>query len=319
MTKPWSGALQSHVQGWTTRIGKYWPQFAYHFTGVRNAAAILQTGALLSRNEAIRRGLMVQDNAAASVIAGTAPSHLDFARLYFRPRTPTQFHNEGFVPAHERTQLHAHCAVPVFFLFDFVSVAALDEAQFSTGNLGSATSQLGSSQEFFEALPFADIFSTGGMAGRQRELTNRRAAEVVVPTALPLEPNLRAVVCRSIAERQTLVHLMPVELRQRWDRWIRAANDTQLFERRGVYIESVSAIEELLSVRFNPVVRGPFTLEVMLRIDGRTAFVHRDAAWSSSPLTLMIPNATDKVAEVTISLDGELAFVGLVHFETLPF
>lgn len=36
--------------------------------------------------------------------------------LYFRPRTPTQFHNEGIRPPLQRGQSGAHCPVPIFFV-----------------------------------------------------------------------------------------------------------------------------------------------------------------------------------------------------------
>ena len=45
---------------------------------------------------------MRSDNASQSVISVTMDDAKDYARLYFRPLTPTQFHNEGYKPEHIR-------------------------------------------------------------------------------------------------------------------------------------------------------------------------------------------------------------------------
>jgi len=75
---------------------KYWPRFAFHFTDILNAVSILKTGAIVSRNYAQQNGIMINDNASSSVIENTSASVENNVRLYFRPRTPTQYYNEGF-------------------------------------------------------------------------------------------------------------------------------------------------------------------------------------------------------------------------------
>lgn len=71
-------------------------QFAYHYTDIHNAINILKEGKLYSRNLAIEKGLMVNDNASEEVISNTRSSVFDCVRLYFRPKTPTQYYNEGY-------------------------------------------------------------------------------------------------------------------------------------------------------------------------------------------------------------------------------
>ena len=90
----------------------WWLKFAFHYTDVRNAANIIETGHLYSRNKALEDDSMTNDNANPDVIAQSSDSH-DWVRLYFRPKTPTQYRNEDIKPA--STQGDGHCPVPVFF------------------------------------------------------------------------------------------------------------------------------------------------------------------------------------------------------------
>ncbi|MFC6290159.1 DarT ssDNA thymidine ADP-ribosyltransferase family protein [Levilactobacillus angrenensis] len=75
---------------------KMWPRFAYHFTDILNAVNILKEEHIYSRNYAIQNGLMRNDNASNQVISQTSSDVGNYVRLYFRPKTPTQFYNEGF-------------------------------------------------------------------------------------------------------------------------------------------------------------------------------------------------------------------------------
>jgi hypothetical protein len=142
--KPWKIEIENHIAKWSKQLSgqEWWPRFVYHYTDVQNAVNILKTGMLYSRADAARLGLMISENASRSVIEQTRTAHLQFARFYFRPRTPTQFRNEGIRPPNRRWQPDsnhppAHCPVPVFFCFDALSVLAQDDTEFSNGNMGS--------------------------------------------------------------------------------------------------------------------------------------------------------------------------------------
>ena len=95
----------------------WWPNFLFHYTALENAVSILESGALYSRDKAKSRGLLGTDSASASVLARTSDAYKGYARLYFRPKTPTQYSNEGIRP-HGSLVHDAHCPVPVFLLFD---------------------------------------------------------------------------------------------------------------------------------------------------------------------------------------------------------
>jgi len=99
---------------WLGSSRKWWPYYIYHFTNIDNAVQILNNGFIYSRNNALNMGLMESDNASPQVIEQTNDQWADYVRLYFRPRTPTQFNNEGFRPKEDRA-LDSKCPVPIFF------------------------------------------------------------------------------------------------------------------------------------------------------------------------------------------------------------
>jgi hypothetical protein len=323
--KGWHARVPQHVATWSASLPSYrcwWPKYAYHFTNVANAVSILRHRQLLSRTEARQRGLMVTDNASAAVIQATAPDHLKFARLYFRPRTPTQYHNEGIRPRDQRTALNAHCAMPVFLFFDFVSVLSADETLFSDGNIASGKATIRGDEAFFGTIPFLDVYSDGAMGTRVAELTFRRQAEILVPAALPLDPHLRMICCRSPAERQTLLHLLQVTdppLRSTWERHVRVATDP-IFERRATFVETVGAFGDLVRFTFNPASRfqGPFDLE--FRFDAQTSWsLSQPRVTLAGEHSLRLPHVGQAAGIATLRLDGDLAFQGPISFGSAPF
>ena len=103
---------------------KWWPNFAYHFTDVMNAAGILSSGVLYSRTEAVRNNRMVNNNASTQVINITDNAVRSSVRFYFRPLTPTQYYNEGykhkelrFDSADKDGSIGANVPIPVFLTF----------------------------------------------------------------------------------------------------------------------------------------------------------------------------------------------------------
>jgi hypothetical protein len=145
--KSWADDIRRHIQTWSNRLGNlsWWPRYIYHFTDVRNAASIIQSKHLYSRAETEYRRLMEVDNASPTVIQQTHPEHQENVRLYFRPRTPTQYRNEGIRPVSQR-QLGAHCPVPIYFCFDALTILAQDNTRFLDGNMG--TSSIGGTWTF---------------------------------------------------------------------------------------------------------------------------------------------------------------------------
>lgn len=321
--KLWVTDIKRHIAMWSTRLGHFdwWPKYVYHFTDVHNAVAILKSGCLFSRNEARRRGLMEVDNASAEIIQRTKLEHLSYARLYFRPRTPTQFRNEGIRPINQRELGGAHCPIPIYFCFDALTVLARDDTEFSNGNVGSASSFHSCERDFFFQIPFDLVFHNGAFLPEQRDkIIFHRNAEVLIPTSLPLEPALKFVACRSTAERQTLLHLLPVDLHQQWMPYIRLG-EQGLFERRWTYVEEAVTVDDKLTFRFNPNARasGPFQVSFAYHeADEDSARVWQGEKTAlNNLLTLRISNATRGI--VTLHLDDALAFAAPITFQEISF
>jgi hypothetical protein len=162
--RSWRAKIEAHIQKYAARLGSsraWWPSYIYHFTDLTNAVEILKSGAIYSRQQAHNLGVMHNDNASANVINNTNVDHTRFARLYFRPRTPTQFRNEGIrgrQPVDERWE-GSHCPVPIFFCFDAVEILLRDDVFFSNGNMAKRNTKYDSSEAFFDTLDFDKIRS----------------------------------------------------------------------------------------------------------------------------------------------------------------
>lgn len=269
---------------------------------------------------------MISENASRTVIDQTKPAHLEFARFYFRPRTPTQFRNEGIRPVEHQwrpnpTQPPAHCPVPIFFCFDAVAVLGQDETEFSNGNMGSSGVVHAGTLELFRQIPFEYVYHQGSFTPEDRDtIVFHRHAEALVPRSLPLEPALSMIVCRSVAERQTLLHLLPSDLRRKWADRVRLGYEA-LFERRWTYVESVTAVKPYAIFHFNPNTEfpGEYTIKFVYRED----LSNKDRIWEgrttmlNSPFTLEMAQAVS--GELRLYIDGSLAFANHISFEDIPF
>lgn len=66
---------------------QWWTKYLFHFTDVKNAAQILSSGSLLSRNSAMDQGTMLNDNASPEVIAQTSDRWKDYVRFFSSQNT----------------------------------------------------------------------------------------------------------------------------------------------------------------------------------------------------------------------------------------
>lgn len=321
--KEWRNEIEQHILYWSERLRglHWWPRYVYHFTDVNNASSIIQAGHLFSRMECQRQGLMVVDNANSEIIQQTKRENLNFVRLYFRPRTPTQFRNEGIRPLHQRDSGGAHCPIPVFFCFDALDVLSLDSVEYSNGNIASNDAIKGRDRDFFFSIPFQHVFHDGAFSRDLRDtIVFHRHAEVLVPSMLSLRPYLKFIACRSTAERQTLLHLLPENIRHAWSPFIRIS-DVGLFERKWTFIEEVVVIDETVVYRFNPnsTTPEPFTVRMEYQEDGDTTATE----WHGNNIKL---NGTRRVrivgasrGKVRLYLDNALAFADTIIFDDVPF
>jgi|WetSurMetagenome_2_1015567.scaffolds.fasta_scaffold50779_2 hypothetical protein len=321
--KNWHPTIQQYIENWSNILSDraWWPKYVYHFTDVRNAANIIQSGLLYCRSEASRLNLMNVDNASPEVIQQTRQGHQRFVRLYFRPRTPTLYRNEGIRPLNQRELEGAHCPIPIYFCFDSFSILSRDDCEYSNGNMGSPRSQHSGTKEFFNSIPFNLVYHNGTIHSNEdrNEIIFRRHAEALIPGCLQLDETLKMIFCRSVAEMQTLLQLIPNNLRSRWSTKLRLADF--LYNRQWTFIEEVTTVENKINFRFNPntLTPGPFHVVFTYQEDGESNI----RSWEGRrerldrSFGIIVREASSGLA--TLTLDDALAYKGRVIFNDIPF
>ncbi len=231
---------------------KWWPMYAYHFTDITNAVSILTTGRLYSRLNANSLHLMKNDNASRQVIDMTSSEIASFVRFYFRPLTPTQYHNEGF--KHSRIRYdndeNANVPVPVFLVFDLNKLLCDPKTMFSgAGQAGYGTKLLRTVDEF-KSLDFCKIYG-GGIPSK--EDIPYRHAEIVYPDYYDIDNALVGIACRNETERQSLCNLL-------WERNHRtfykykskmSAMKYDMFQNNGLFVSDCDYSNGTLGIRFS--------------------------------------------------------------------
>lgn len=301
----------------------WWPDYLFHFTDILNAVSILREGALLSRNEVQSRGLMATDNASPEIIGNTDDKWKGYARLYFRPRTPTQASNEGFRPP-QRWNYNAHCPVPIYFIFDSKSVLARPDARFTTGSLATnSTPDILSKAADLEQIPFDLVYHDAKFSMSERSsIVFRRHAEVIVPRQLDLDA-LRYIVCRSQAEYETFLHLLPQNARMRWSDRLRLDSSRKpVFLKHWTYVESANLSSSRLTFHFNESSEtlGPFYAEAYINhtISPRKFRWQNTSFTANKSLNLNLPSDISDYF-VFLTLDGQLAFADRYQDNGLPW
>lgn len=322
--KAWVDDLDSHVDHWSAKLDKtgrgWWPQFVYHFTDVQNARSILNSGEILSRQAAIDADCMLVDNANLSVIAGTPAEHLRFVRLFFRPRTPTQYRNEGIKPRGRTGD--GHCPVPIFFLFDFKGVVGRDTTRFSRGTMANSRHGHSDRRDYFRRIEFEDVYHDAGLGlqetPRKRQIIQTRHAEVLVPDRLPLDSDLRVVYCRSEAERSTLLSGLEPAARRTWADNIRLGVD-YLFFRRRPHIKLVSGFGRLITLEFNTSAGYSQTLQFRFATHDGRRYEESLSVPPGHTLKKVRLEYEERGGHLTLHLEGALAFDAEIDLSDLPF
>lgn len=293
----------------------WWPRFLFHYTDILNAVQILSDGRLYSRTQAEQLQKLAVSSGSRQVLGHTDSDIRDCVRFYFRPKTPTQYQVEGVHSAHSLTQSafpDAHCPVPVFLLFDAAAILALPEARFSDRGLGGKGYRFGSSLEAFRNLPWQKIYHNSRFDPQaERKIIAYRNAEAIVPREVSLDA-LRGICCRSEAEKDTLLHLLPQALRQRYRNKISATLRHALFFRQRTFIEEVSFLQDIY-VHFSPDTCCPGPFHLRIEIEGKP-LVHWKNFTVSQPFVLSWSlEGIPKDAEVRIRLDECLVYAGAIR------
>lgn len=313
--KPDADRITSHLNAlanasWLGPTRKWWPQFVFHFTDLRNVVSILSQGKLLARS---RCGIAT-DIASAEVLAHTDDAWKDFVRLYFRPRTPMQWNIEGIRPRGQLTSLNAHCPVPVFLLFDSTELLTRSTTQFSEGNL-AANSTTGDDAAYFAAIPFEKVYHNSWLSEvEKRNIVFHRHAEVLIPEELDLGA-LKYIICRSEAELETLRNRLPPDVCAEFNGRICEARRANLFDRSWMFVETTSLEQQKVTLNFNPSTKSKGPFSVVLNLEN--LLTNERYHWSNpnyqanQQCTVRIPQLIESTPyEAVFTMDDAIAFAG---------
>ncbi len=288
---------------------------------------ILQDGVIYSRAQAEARGKLAVSSGSPAVLAGTDKAVKEFVRLYFRPQTPTQYHAEGVHSSHSLAKSRypkAHCPVPIFFLFDSPSILSRPDCWFSDRGLGGHDYHLGNSLEALRQLPWKRIYHNSwidwGNPERAREIVACRNAEVIVAEKLELDA-LKFIYCRSEAEKDTLLHLLPSHLRQKYQRKIFASNRSPLFFRKRTFIENASLLGDRIHLRFSPDTTAPGPFHLHIEITTNKTFVTKIENFTLGPsyeYRILLRQYLGRY-EIKALLDGHLVYANAFDDVNIPF
>ena len=269
--KPGYEKISHHIehlvrQPWLAKSQEFWPRYLFHFTDITNAGHILANDILHCREILENSGPSFIDIAGPQIIKETPQIWKQYVRLYFRPRTPMQYRNEGIRPK-EKLELDAHCPVPVILVFDAKKILTLQTTQFSNGNLRANRVKVSGDTDFYLNLPFEKIYHDSGLhqlnEDEKREIIFHRHAEVIIPKEMDLT-GLRYIFCRSHAEFETLINLLPSRKRIKWRYFIRI--EPTLFFKDWFFVKKASLNSS--SVTFSiSTVHGPSSFHARVEIE----------------------------------------------------
>jgi hypothetical protein len=298
--------------GWLGAHRSDWPNQVYHYTDAHNLASILKSGRLLSRDQCRQQNVAIVDSADQEIIQQSRPAH-KWVRLYFRPLTPTQYHMEGTQPVAQRRH-GAWCPIPVFLIFDSAALLCRKGCSFSDGNIAKYDHRIGDDVKFLRSLKFEDIYHLGPVpADDKPQIIFARNAEVLVESHLGLE-DLRHVVCRTPAERETLLYLLGNDA-TKWQRVIRLEQMGEaLFYRHWAFVERVALLDDAVQVRFRrPAAEYELQVTVWDAQRQKQPPVVKDFGRGLLPTTALVPvpSAFDE-ARVRVQLEGCTAYHAVV-------
>jgi len=284
-----------------------WPLHLFRVDDVRSAASILETGALYPRTRAEQLGLLTHDSASPGVIGHTPEWCKECVRLYFRPRTPTEYRSEGFRPT-AQIEMNAHRPMPIVFVFEAIPILTDSGTSFTEGNASTSGCKRGSELKFLSRIPFKKVYHDIWIGSEERDVIFHRCAEVLVQRELSFD-HLKHLFCRTQAEYETLYSLLSPPTRNRFRG--RLGISATLHFRKWTFVESVELSHERVQFRFSPstITPGPFQAELLIKSLSDQLL----GTWSSDSFIAndaLIVNLHAPLTEyiVELSLDNELAY-----------
>ena len=195
--------------------------------------------------------------------------------MYFRPLTPTQYHNEGYKPMKIRNStINANCPVPVFLCLSANATLNLEGTCYAEKGISGNRSNIQSGIDAFGKLNFSKIFHDGSYDPvANYDIKEYRQSEVVRENGFPVEPLLKCILCRSEAEREMLLFLLgqySVRLYNTYKNKIIYNPKLHCFYNHGIYVKKVSIIDDVLKVELNDSelrIKSSETIGINVRLD----------------------------------------------------
>jgi hypothetical protein len=148
----------------------------------------------------------------------------------------------------------------------------------------------------------------------KQEIKFHRHAEIIVPHELELDA-LTRIWCRSEAEYQTLLHLLPPAAAKKYKAKVGQGKRPSMHFCKWAYVESAALEQNRVAFTFNQsaLMPGPFAAQIKVT-NQRTGerYKWENASFQTAePLSVTIPQITKPSAyEVQLSFDGVVAFAG---------
>ena len=212
-----------------------------------------------------------------------------YVRFYFRPLTPTQYHNEGFKHRDLRYDgdPNANVPVPIFFFFHLEQLLSDPNTCFSEGSEAGGGVPVLKGEDAFANLDFEMIYRNGPYIsqdpdGRKRE-GSLRQSEILYPDMYQINGSLAGIVCRNVEERTTLLNLLKdksYRLFTYWQPRIRVIN-RDLYYNNGLFIESCSLHGTDFSIAFSDAYprkryADKNSVDLQLKASARFEWTHKN-------------------------------------------
>lgn len=295
----------------------FWPRYLFHHTDILNVFQILKMGKLHSRNFLKKSDLLKHDCAGQCIIGVTKNIYLDSVRLYFRPNTPPFFHIEGFrSKSNINSTFNAHCPIPIYLVFYSKKVLSIPGVKFSDGNLSSYNTTVFNDPNDLNKLNFEYVYHRSSLpndnVGVKDGIKRQRCAEVIIKDHFNIEQFLAGIVCRSEAERETLINILDSNLINKYGNKIRV--NKAFYKCKWHYIESVDLHRDSIRIQYaNPDIMS-FKYLYKFEYNGNINDIHKDKpikgfTWKHPPLEY----------DFSIFIDNHIAYKGYYFDYDLPF
>ena len=186
--------------------------------------------------------------------------------------------------------------------------APRDDCRFSDGNLAATGIQgLRSTAEELAAFDFRKIYHDS--PHNDRTINFHKNAEVVVLNELDLSA-LKFIVCRSPAEKETLLNLLPKDIFNRWSSKIVIDTKVNFFFRKWTFLQTAELTSKYAVFTFSPdtTEAGPFRLKITRTGIEEKSF--EDEAFYSNERFAIGFIEEHLVYKIEVELDGNLIYNG---------